>query len=43
MELDPHEISHIRTAAQKGLGNIDEIEIVGSKIQDVKRPFKKGW
>jgi uncharacterized protein (DUF362 family) len=43
MDIDTHEISHIRTAAQKGLGNIDEIEILGLKLQDVKRPFKKGW
>jgi uncharacterized protein (DUF362 family) len=43
MGLDPHEISHIRTANQKGIGNIDEIYVVGSSIEDVKRPFKKGW
>ena len=43
MGLDPHEISHIRTANQKGIGNIDDIETVGSSIEDVKRPFKKGW
>lgn len=41
MGLDPHEISHIRTAAEKGLGNIDDIEIVGSKLEDVKRVFKQ--
>lgn len=41
MGLDPHEISHIRTASQKGLGSIDEIEIVGAKLEDVQRPFKK--
>jgi len=40
MGLDPHEISHIRTAHQKGLGNIDIIEIVGSQIDEVKRVFK---
>ena len=40
MGLDPHEISHIRTAHQKGLGNIDDIEIVGSQIDEVKRVFK---
>ena len=40
MGLDPHEISHIRTAAEKGLGNIDNIEIVGEKLEDVKKPFK---
>ena len=41
MGIDPHEISHIRTAHQKGLGNIDDIEIVGSKIEDVRRVFQK--
>jgi uncharacterized protein (DUF362 family) len=41
MGFDPAEISHIRTAAQKGLGNIDNIEIVGSKLEDVKRVFKR--
>ena len=39
--IDPHEISHIRTAHQKRLGNIDDIEIVGSKLDDVKRVFKR--
>ena len=43
MGMDPHDISHIRTAAQKGLGNIDNIEIVGAKLDDVKHEFKKGW
>ena len=41
MGFDPAEISHIRTAAQKGLGNIDNIEIVGSKLEDVKQVFKR--
>ncbi len=41
MGIDPHEISHIRTAHQKGLGNIDDIAIVGSKLDDVKRAFKR--
>lgn len=40
MGLDPHEISHIRTAAAKGFGNIDDIEIVGAKLEDVTKPFK---
>jgi uncharacterized protein (DUF362 family) len=43
MDIDPHDVSHIRTAAQKGLGNIDEIEIVGAKLEDVRHPFKRGW
>jgi uncharacterized protein (DUF362 family) len=41
MGIDPREISHIRSAHQKGLGNIDNIEIVGSKLDDVKRVFKR--
>jgi uncharacterized protein (DUF362 family) len=41
MGIDPHEISHIRTASQKGLGNIDNIEIQGAKLEDVKRTFKR--
>jgi len=38
--LDPHEISHIRTAAEKNLGNIDDIEIVGAKLDEVTKAFK---
>ncbi len=41
MGIDPHEISHIRTAHQKSLGNIDNIEIVGSQLDDVKKVFKR--
>ena len=41
MGFDPMEISHIRTAAQKGLGNIENIEIVGSKLDDVRQVFKR--
>jgi uncharacterized protein (DUF362 family) len=41
MGINPHEVSHIRTAHQKGLGNIDDIEIVGSQLDDVKRVFKR--
>jgi uncharacterized protein (DUF362 family) len=41
MGFDPHEISHIRKASDKGIGNIDNIEIVGSKLEDVQRVFKR--
>jgi uncharacterized protein (DUF362 family) len=40
MGIDPTEISHIRRAYQRGLGNIDNIEVVGAKIEDLKRDFK---
>jgi uncharacterized protein (DUF362 family) len=42
MGIDPHEISHIRTAAQKGIGNIDNIDVVGQRLEDAKRNFKRG-
>jgi uncharacterized protein (DUF362 family) len=41
MGIDPHDIKHIRVAHQKGLGNIDAIEIVGSQLNDVKKVFKR--
>jgi uncharacterized protein (DUF362 family) len=41
MGFNPEEISHICKAHQKGLGNIDCIEVVGSKLEDVKRTFKR--
>ncbi len=41
MGIDPHEISHIRTAHQKGLGRIDDIEVLGINIADVQRTFKR--
>src|SRR5208283_1469155 len=41
MGFDPKEISHIRKAGEKGIGNIDNIEIVGEKLEDVTRVFKK--
>ena len=41
MGIDPNEVSHIRRANQKGLGNIEDIDIVGTKIRDVQRTFKR--
>ena len=40
MGFDPKQISHIRTAAEKGLGNIDNIEILGTKLEEAQRAFK---
>jgi uncharacterized protein (DUF362 family) len=42
MGIDPHEIPHISMAYKKGLGEIEDIEVVGAKLEDVNRPFKKG-
>ena len=41
MGIDPHTYSHIRRAQEKGIGNIDNLEVVGEKIETVMRPFKK--
>jgi len=41
MGFDPHEISHIRTAYEKGLGNIDDIEVLGEKLENVTRTFQR--
>jgi uncharacterized protein (DUF362 family) len=41
MGMNPHDIAHIRRANQKGLGNIDNIEVVGEKIESVARTFKR--
>jgi len=41
MGIDPHEVAHIRRAHDKGLGKIDEIEILGEKIENVAKNFKR--
>jgi uncharacterized protein (DUF362 family) len=41
MGFDPHEISHIRKANEKGLGNIDDIQVVGEKLESVARTFQR--
>jgi uncharacterized protein (DUF362 family) len=40
MGFNPYEIKHIRKAHEKGLGK-SEAEIVGEKLEDVRRPFKQ--
>src|SRR3989304_2810010 len=41
MEIDPRDIKHIQRAYEKGLGNIDDVQITGEKIETVKRTFKR--
>jgi len=43
MGFDPMEVDHIRIAAIQGLGeiNLNKIEVVGEKVDEVKRNFKK--
>ena len=41
MGINPHEIKHITLANKKGLGEIENLDVVGEKIEDVKRTFKR--
>ncbi len=41
MGIDPHEIGHIMMAHERGLGEVDGIEVVGDGIEAVKRVFKR--
>jgi uncharacterized protein (DUF362 family) len=41
MGFDPHEISHVRKAYERGLGNIDDIQVLGERLEDVTRPFAR--
>ncbi|GAG23269.1 unnamed protein product, partial [marine sediment metagenome] len=41
MGIDPHEIGHIIMAHERGLGEIDGLEIVGDGIDAVKRVFER--
>ena len=41
MGIDPNEIYHVRRAYEKGLGEIEKIEVVGEKIETVARKFRR--
>jgi uncharacterized protein (DUF362 family) len=41
MGFDPHEIWHIQKACEKGLGNIENIELVGDDLENVVHVFKR--
>jgi uncharacterized protein (DUF362 family) len=41
MGIDPHEIGHIMMAHERGLGEIDAVEVVGDGIEALKRVFKR--
>jgi uncharacterized protein (DUF362 family) len=45
MGFNPRKIKHLRLASEKGLGpiNLEEIEIVGDRIENVKNEFEKAW
>ena len=39
--IDPHEIGHIMIAHERGLGEVDGVEVVGDGIEAVKRVFER--
>jgi uncharacterized protein (DUF362 family) len=41
MGFDPHRVDHITMAHLKGLGEIDDLEVVGDGIDAVKRVFER--
>ncbi len=41
MGFDPHRIDHIRWAHESGLGEIEEIEVLGDGVDSVKRVFER--
>jgi uncharacterized protein (DUF362 family) len=41
MGFTPIEVAHIRRAYEKGLGNIDDIEVLGTGLKNVSRYFKR--
>ncbi|WP_455276639.1 DUF362 domain-containing protein [[Eubacterium] cellulosolvens] len=41
MGFDPYEIEHIKKAAERGLGEMKNIEVLGEDLNKVKRIFKK--
>jgi len=40
MGFDPNKIKHVRRAFERGLGQIDDVDVVGERIEDVRRVFK---
>jgi len=40
MGFDPNSIHHIRRCYEKGIGEIDRIQILGEKLEDVRRAFR---
>ncbi len=41
MGFDPHRVDHIRMAHERGLGEVDSVEVVGDGIEAVKRVFER--
>lgn len=42
MGIDPQKIDHIRKAYERGIGNIDDIQVLGERLENVIHLFKRG-
>ncbi len=43
MGINPYKVSHIRRASEKSLGNIEDIQVIGEKIENVQRNFMMAY
>lgn len=41
MGFDPHKVKHVWGAFERGLGEVDDIAVIGEKVEDVMRVFKR--
>ena len=41
MGIDPHLIGHIMMAQERGLGEVDSVEVLGESLADAVRVFKR--
>jgi uncharacterized protein (DUF362 family) len=41
MGINPYDIPHLRRASEKGLGSIDDVDVLGEKIGNVAKTFKR--
>ena len=41
MGFDPHNVKHVVRAFERGLGEVDDVEVVGEKIENVMRAFRR--
>lgn len=41
MGINPYDIPHLRRASEKGLGSIDDVDVLGEKIRNVAKTFKR--
>ena len=40
MGFAPHKVKHVRRSFERGLGELDDVDVIGERIEDVMRVFK---